>query len=393
MRCMFLKHSLTESVRAVSRYKLLFYSLAVVIAVRVGGAVWLFYSLSRGGNFHTPWMDANPRLIPEWSSILNPSASSDWLWLFNAWDSPHFQLIAQAGYSFPDFAYLPGYPIFIRLAGLLLGNYWLGGFVVAQMFALASVAVFQLLAEQYMQPKEAFCATLLMATFPYVSVFTTLAYSEPLFLFSTISTWYFYRKGRLGASSLLAGLASVTRIYGIAVALPLLLEIVKSKQYRKLLYLTIPVAFLCSWFLFCYLSTGDAFATLTDERWFTSNIASHFGLIQTIMNELFRGPISTTAVPYYIDPPILIALGLFAYLVVRASQVETSLLAYSVALFASVILVVTNQLSMLRYMAFIFPIWLTVRVKNLPLVAAFVLFFSLITWLLWLYAISVTFIG
>jgi hypothetical protein len=367
--------------------------LAVVIAVRVVGAAWLFYLLSPGGKFHTPWMDANPRLIPEWSSILNPSASSDWLWLFNAWDSPHFQLIAQSGYTFPDYAYLPGYPIFIRMAGLIIGNYWLGGLIVTQVFALASVVAFQSLAEQHMNRTEALCATLLMATFPYVSVFTTLAYSEAVFLFSSVSAWYLYRKGRLGASSLLAGLASVTRIYGIAIVLPILLEIVKSKQYRKLIYLTVPAGFLGSWLLFCYFSTGDPFATLTDEKWFTSNIASHFGLIQTIMNQLFRGLVGAVAVPFYIDPPILIALCLFVYLIVKTCQVDASLSVYAVALFVSVILVVTNHLSMLRYFAFIFPIWLTVRTRNLLLVTACVILFSLVTWLLWLYAISVTFIG
>ena len=177
-----------DVLRSIKRSRLLCYPVAVAIAIRGIGAVWLFYLLSPGEKFHTAWMDANPRLIPEWSPILNPSISSSWLWLFNAWDSPHFQLIAQLGYAHPDYVYLPAYPILIRMVGLLFGNYWFAAFLVAQVFALASLVVFQLLAESYMRPKEALCATLLMATFPYISVFTTLGYSEALFLFSTIST-------------------------------------------------------------------------------------------------------------------------------------------------------------------------------------------------------------
>jgi len=382
-----------DALRSLKRHKLIFYTLLVASAIRVLGSAWLFYLLSPGGHFHTPWMDANPQLIPEWSSALNPSKSSEWLWLFNAWDSPHFQLIAQSGYTFPDYAYLPGYPILIRLTGLLVGNYWIGGLIVTQVFALAGFVAFQLLAEQYMQPREAFCATLLMAAFPYVSVFTTLCYSEAIFLFSTVSTWYLYKKGRLVASSLLAGLASVTRIYGIVIVLPMLLEIIKSKQYRKLHCSVVPVGFLGLWFVFCYFSTGDPLATMTDEKWFTSNISSHFGLIQTIMNQLFREHVGAVAVPFYIDPPILIALSLFAYLVVKSWQVDRLLSAYALTLFAAVIVVVTNQLSVLRYLAFVFPIWLTIRVRNLFIVAACVVLFSFMTWLLWLYAINVTFIG
>jgi hypothetical protein len=279
------------------------------------------------------------------------------------------------------------------MVGLLFGNYWFAAFLVAQVFALASLVVFQLLAESYMRPKEALCATLLMATFPYISVFTTLGYSEALFLFSTISTWYLYRKGRIGASSLLTGLASLTRIYGLAIVLPMFLDIVKSKRYRKLLYLAIPAAFLASWFLFCYVSTGDPLASWTDEKWFTSNIDSKFGLVQTILNQLLRGLVGVVAVPFFIDPPILVALSLFAYLIVKTLQVDRSLSTYAVTVFGSGIFTATNQLALLRFLTFIFPIWLTIRVRNLFFVTVCIAFFAPVTLLLWLYAINVTFIG
>jgi len=383
------KRPRVEILSSIKRNRLLFCPVAIAAAIRGIGAVWLYHLLSLGGEFHTAWMDANPRLIPEWSPILNPSTSSNWLWLFNAWDSLHFQLIAQLGYSFPDYVYLPGYPIFIRMVGFMVGNYWLGGFLVAQIFALASLVVFQLLAEQYMQPREALCATLLMATFPYISVFTILGYSEAVFLFSTIATWYFYKKGQIGTSSLLAGLASITRIYGLAIVLPMCLDIVRSKNYRKLLYLAIPVAFVASWFLFCYASTGDPFASWTDEKWFTSNIDSKDGLVQTILSQALKGVIGCCT----LDPGILIAVGLFAYLVVKTWQVDGSLSIYAVTVFASVTSTATNHLALLRFLTFLFPVWLTIKVRNLVVVAGCIAFFVPVTLLLWLYAINVTFIG
>ena len=154
-------------------------------AIRLIGAVWLFGIFSQGGKFHTGWMDANPNLIP---------LATSWLWLFNAWDSLQFPLIAIFGYDHPNYVRLPAYPLFIRFAGSLTGNYWLGAFLVTQIFALASVVVFQLLAEEYMKPNEALNATLLMSTFPFIFVFMTLTYSESLFFFSIISSWYFYKR-------------------------------------------------------------------------------------------------------------------------------------------------------------------------------------------------------
>lgn len=375
------------------RIRVFCYPLAVVVAIRLVGAVWLYHLLSSSGEFHTPWMDANPRLIPRWNSGLNPSSSSNWLWLFNAWDSPHFQLIAQSGYAHPEYVYLPGYPILIRIVGSLFGNYWLGGFLVTQLFALASVVMFQLVAELYMNSKEALYATLLMATFPYVSVFTILSYSEALFLFSTASTWYLHKKGRIRASSVLAGVASITRIYGIAIIIPIFLDFIRSKKYRNLIWLVIPIVCLILWFAFCYVSAGDPFASWTDEIWFTSNIASKFSLVQTILNELLRGLVGAVPVPFYIDPPILMALCLFIYLIVRTWQIDHVLSTFPLAVFGAIIFTATNQLALLRFLTFLFPIWLSIKVRNSFFVGAVIVFFVPITLLLWLYAISVTFIG
>lgn len=332
-------------------------------------------------------MDANLRLIPEWNTALNPAASSNWLWLFNAWDSPHFQLIAQLGYSHPDYVYLPGYPILIHLAGLLTGNYWFGGFLVTQIFALASIVMFQLVAEQYMQPKKALYATLVMSTFPYFSVFTILSYSEAVFLFSTLSAWYFYKKGVFFASSLLAGLASVTRIYGIMIVLPMVLNMINSKRYRRLLYLVVPAMLLGAWVAYCYLSTGDPLATWTDEKWFTSNIALKFSLGQYVLSQA-RGVISTV-----LDPAVLVSVCLFGLLVLKTWQVDRYLWVYSISLFAPLIFLATNELALLRFFTFIFPVWLTVKARNVIIVGTCIALFVPVTLLLWLYAINVTFIG
>jgi uncharacterized membrane protein (UPF0136 family) len=272
--------------------------------------------------------------------------------------------------------------------GAALGDYWFGAFLVTQIFALASIVMFQLLAEQYMEQREALYATLLMGTFPYVSVFTTLGYSEALFLFSTVAAWYFNKKRSFGASSMLAGLAGITRIYGFLILLPIFLDMVRSKHYRRLLYLLIPCAFIGSWLLFCYLSTGDPFISWTEEIAVYYVVGTNLGLAQTIFVQLIHGIPSSG-----LDPAVLISFVLFAFLAARVWRVEQPLWAYTVGVFGLLAFAVSSHITLLRYMSFIFPIWLTIKVRETLVAGVCLAFFIPVTLLLWLYAITVFFVG
>jgi hypothetical protein len=356
--------------------------LGLAAIIRILGAVLLFQALTVSGRFTTPWMEANPNMIPPgWS----------WLWLFNAFDSLHFTLIALNGYSQPQYAYLPGYPALIFLVGRLVGNYWFSSFLVAQLFAFGSVVAFQRVAELYMPPEEAMHATLLMTAFPFITVFTTLGYSEPMFLFATTSAWYLYKKGHMWFGWLLAGVASITRGYGFVIVLPMVVDIIKTKHYRRAAYLAVPSAFGGVWLLFCYLSTGDPFASWSDQRfWQGGGVGDGVKIAQAVLQNGLRGLIKCC---YGLDPTILWSLALFAVLVVLVWQVDHLLWLYAVALFGFALLTTTYSLSLLRFVPFIFPLWLGVRVKNRAVVALSLAFLVPMAIVVWLYTIAVTFIG
>ncbi len=369
--------------RSRDRFKLLLYPLCIALAFRVMGAVLLFETLSPEGSFHTPWMSVNPNLIP-----------MNWLWLFNAWDSLQFPRIAMYGYVHPNYVYLPAYPILIYLAGRLTGDFWFGAFLIAQIFALASIVVFQLLAEQYMQPREALHATLLMAAFPFINVFTILSYSEPIFLFSTIAAWYFHKRGQNFTSSLLAAIASLTRIYGFTILLPILVDNVKSKRYRHIPYLAIPVTLMGAWALFCYRSTGDLLASWTDQKYWIQLMNQPSGngvrLMEALLHQGLRGVMLCCS---GVDPTIFYGVGLFVILTAMVWRIDRVLWTYPLGISVLLLLTTTYYLSLLRYFAFIFPIWLTIRVRN-PLAAAICIAFLIpISLIVWLYAIAITFIG
>ena len=376
------KHTVTRASLRWNRTRFLLAPVIVTMTIRALGGVWLFNVLSSGGTFHTPWMDANPGMIP---------ANWSWLWLFNAWDSLQFTRIALFGYAHPNYVYLPAYPVMILFTGRLTGDYWFAAFLIAQGFAAGSFVMFQLVAEQYMGSKEALCASLLMATFPFVSVFTTLSYSEPIFLFSTLSAWYLYKKGRIQSSSLMAGLASVTRIYGILIVLPMLVDLVKSKRYHRLFYLTIPLASLGSWLLYCYLSTGDLFVSWTDEKyWQKGGVGDGIRILQAVSQHGIQGLINCCA---GLDPTIFWSISLFIIMAALTWRVDRPLWVYTVVVSGLLAFTTTYYISLLRYLAFIFPIWLSIRIKNAWIVAVTVAILLPMILIMWLYTIAITFVG
>jgi hypothetical protein len=283
--------------------------------------------------------------------------------------------------------YFPAYPILIRAVGIAVNDYWLAAFLLAQSFACGSIVLFQLLAEGYMTRQEALNATLLMATFPYVALFTTLSYSEPMFLFFSIGAWYFYKRKQLKTSAMFAAVASVTRIYGIAIILPMIFDIIRSGKYRRLLYLTVPVLFVGSWFMFGYLSTGNPWVSWSDERFWVFD--SKYSLLQTVLRQSVRLVTGCCAV----DPGILVAVGLFAVLTACVWRVDRHLWTYAIALFVSLIVTTVDHVSLLRYFSFIFPIWLIAKVKNSAIIATCLVSFIPIMLVLWTYVLSGVFIG
>ena len=318
--------------------------------------------------------------------------SVNWLWLFNAWDSFHFGFIVAQGYQAPNYTFLPGYPLLIQFVRSVVGDAWLAAFLVTQIFAAASIIMFQLTAEIYMSRREALYSTLLMATFPYILIFTTLGYSEAVFFLSTIAAWYFYKKAKLTISTALAGLASITRIYGIMILLPIFLSMRKEKKINPYYFIT-PIVLLDAWGVYCLITVGNTLASLANESaWVQAG--TNYGLLPSIIYQGLQGVIMCCNGPVNnnFDPAVLIAVALLPFLILRIWNVDRSLFAYTTTLF--VILIITAPvMSLLRFLSFIFPIWLTARVKNGWAAMMCMALFIPLSLVLWFYALNVYFIG
>ncbi|MBI2597286.1 hypothetical protein HYW41_03965 [Candidatus Daviesbacteria bacterium] len=164
--------------------------------------------------------------------IVNSRASNLNIWqLWNVWDAPHYISVAEFGYQkLGDEAnfiiLLPLFPLSIFLLKFLFNvNYLVSGYLSSFMFSiLLSIVLYKLVLIDY--PKRVANMTILMLFIFPTSFFLHIPYTEPLFISLTVSSFYFVRRQRYWLSFICAGLASATKIAGLALIPALFLEII-----------------------------------------------------------------------------------------------------------------------------------------------------------------------
>lgn len=296
--------------------------------------------------------------------------------------------IAVNGWSQPAFAFFPLYPTLMRYIGLLSGDPVLAGFLISNILGIAWIPLFQSIAEQYMSRREASACTLIAATFPYVTLFGSVVYTEALFLFSTILAWFLYRRGKPLEASLAAGAATLTKTYGIAILLPMVADAIFQRRWRRLFVGLIPTVFFASWMVYQYMLTGDAFAFLAAQQQQWGKQKSIWWLISPILTEQPAEYLQRNNgwyMSYYgtwsCVPYILVLVLFFGILTLRVWEIDWRLALYSTSHIT--LFIVAPMESLARFFSFIFPLWLTVTVRNrasLYLLLVFFVIFSVVLW-------------
>lgn len=139
------------------------------------------------------------------------------------WDTISYLGIAILGYR-PDasIAFMPLYPLLIRLAAPVFGgNYLLAALVLSSLFCtIALILMYELFAAIYPQ-SIARDAVVLFLTFP-TAFFLLAGYTESLFMVLVLGFWILARKRHWWWAALFAGLATLTRLQGVILSIVLL---------------------------------------------------------------------------------------------------------------------------------------------------------------------------
>jgi Mannosyltransferase (PIG-V) len=154
------------------------------------------------------------------------------------WDTAWFTGIAIDGYTWDpvptheqSIVFFPGFPMLMRLGATLVGHpespvavVWSGVVVSWITFLFACVYLFKLTREES-GDEAGHGAVLLLAAYPFAVFFST-AYSESLFLFVVLATFYHFRRQELWLAALFGLATGLSRLNGCTVSVVLAAVIV-----------------------------------------------------------------------------------------------------------------------------------------------------------------------
>jgi len=328
--------------------------------------------------------------LPDWSYSGNPV--QDVIRMGVRFDSGWYLTIVRDGYSYDpakvsNIVFFPLYPLAVSLFGYVGLPDEVAGLLISNLCALGfSLMLFKLLSLDF-SPSDSKRAALYVLIFP-VSFFFSAVYAESLFLFLTVSSFYFARKSNWLAAGVLGGLAALTRGPGFLIFLPLAFEYLEQKRFdlrqvrpNALALLLVPLGTLL-FMAYCQAQFGDALA-------FSHNIVvwngpHALGLKSLdLFSTFFRQ--SPKEAPFPMN---------YVYLSTALSAIAISFASFkflrkSYAIYAVLLVFTAFSLGRLdaamRYMAVIFPLFATLailgrnRTVDIAITAAFLVLLSLFT--------------
>jgi len=213
-----------------------------------------------------------PSRHPEAARWDDPSVTRDLgsaIDVWARWDSVFFLRIAEHGYDAASAAFYPLYPLLVGgLGRVLLGHFVLAGVVVSLAASLAALLLLHRVAEERLGADGARRAALYLALAP-MALFLQAVYSEALYLLLALGSFVLAERRRWLPAGVLAGLALLTRIAGLALLPALALLAWRSPERRRaLLSLAAAPALFALYPLHLAVRTGDPWAFLhAQELW------------------------------------------------------------------------------------------------------------------------------
>lgn len=173
-------------------------------------------------------------LVVEWASpklwSLRPGFLGPVPWA--NMDGVHYLSIAQSGYYQFEQAFFPLYPLLIRWGATTLG--WpphMVALAISHAALLIGLWFFMRLGKSF-DSKNAWWAVIFLLVFP-TSFFFAAVYTESLFLALAAATFWFAHRKQWWLVGLWGGLASLTRLFGVFLLVPVAWQYLRSVKQRR----------------------------------------------------------------------------------------------------------------------------------------------------------------
>ena len=307
----------------------------------------------------------------DWIKYSELSQEQTWnpIPLHAKWDSFWYLDIVENGYSFKEtgpgnlsnIVFFPLYPLLLKIISFFLGgNIVLAGWALSSTFLLLALFYLFKLVKEFHPQIDPYLPNIFLLIFPS-AFFLNTVYTESLFLFLSLAAFYYTRKQNLLLGGLFGFLASLTRITGILLLLPLTWEYLQKRNFhlRELFrpsflpLLLTPLGTLL-FFLFHYIRFGDFFLFFRVQYW--------WGRTFTFNQDHFLFLTNSSIANFTLDILFVITALFVTFLVFKKIRVSYGL--YMLAIIG-VALSTGTLMSIGRYMLVLFPIYiLAASIRN-----------------------------
>ncbi len=192
-----------------------------------------------------------------------------------AWDGTYYVGIARDGYhaevdGFPDYAFYPGYPIVVRATMLVTGgDAGLAALVAGNAAFFLALLVLYALSVRHLEPARAMLSLWFLSLAPGAVAFA-LSYSDSLLLLFAACAFLAMETRHGWLAGIALALATLTRVPGILLGLPLLLLIIERDGWRPTrawLPLVLAPMVLLGFFGYLWWLTGDPLAAVSAQSY------------------------------------------------------------------------------------------------------------------------------
>jgi Gpi18-like mannosyltransferase len=300
--------------------------------------------------------------------ILFPYDHISWF-IFAKWDADYYLSIASGGYNMSNYVFFPLYPILIKIVNLFLHNYIFSALIISNLSYLLSLLLLYELARKVTRNSFVSKITIILFSFFPSSFFTSLIYTESLFLVFTLLSFYgaINRQWKIAAIS--GSFASLTRINGILIILPLIcIYLTKNKKLKKsILLLLLPLLSSICFILYLklVLNVGLTEFINLQKSEFKRNVFSIKALIYDVkywLNELLKGPLISDGFPWKIyfllnilSVPFVIFISFYALFKRITFKIPLCIYVLSTLVFY---LLSGSLDSLIRYILPLFPLYI-----------------------------------
>ena len=216
--------------------------------------------------------------------------SNPYLWSWLNFDGEHYLAIAREGYRPLTYFFFPLYPIVVKYLSELLGgslvDYAISGLFISNgLFIGVLVGLFKLLRLDY-EDKDVWRVIFLLLIFP-TSFYFGAYYTESLFMFLAVWSFYLARRKKWFWVGILGSLATATRVIGIMLLPALLIEWWLESGKKKSVNLNLIYVFLIPAGLVIYMYyltkvAGDPLEFLHSVEIFGSQRSASFVMLPQV---------------------------------------------------------------------------------------------------------------